>query len=68
MPMLMTGPDIPVQGQSENLVSLWSTFILMGCGLPEHPDCDGEDLLPLAGGQTTDSRNTSYACFTAAPQ
>ena len=65
MPMLMTGPDIPVQGESENLVStiaLCPTSISMA-GLPERSDCGGEDLLPLASRQTMDSRNTAHACF-----
>jgi choline-sulfatase len=65
VPMLMTGPDIPVQGESENLVStidLCPTSISMA-GLPERSDCGGEDLLPLASRQTMDSRNTAYACF-----
>ena len=65
VPMLMTVPDIPVQGESENLVStidLCPTSISMA-GLPERSDCGGEDLLPLASRQTMDSRNTAYACF-----
>ena len=66
VPMVMTGPDIPAHGESDNLVStidLCPTFIEMG-GLQERPACDGESLLPLATGQTTQSRNQAYACFT----
>ena len=66
VPMLMTGPDIPALGESENLVStidLCPTFLSMA-GLPVRPGCDGENLLPVASGQTADSRNTSFACFT----
>jgi arylsulfatase A-like enzyme len=64
--MLMTGPNIPAQGETQNLVStidLCPTFMTMA-GLHERPDLDGQDLLPLATGQTTDSRNSAYACFT----
>ncbi len=66
VPMLMTGPEIPANGENRNLVStidLCPTFIDMA-GLPQRPECDGESLLPLASGQTTRSRNTAYACFT----
>lgn len=66
VPMFMTGPGIPARGQSENLVStidLCPTFIEMA-DLEERLDCDGENLLPLATGQTTRSRNIAYACFT----
>ena len=66
VPMLMTGPDIPANGESENLVStidLCPTFIEMA-GLNERPECDGESMLPLATGQTSESRNTAYASFT----
>ena len=66
VPMLMTGPDVPAQGETENLVStidLCPTFMSMA-GLEERPNNDGESLLPLATGQTTDSRDTAYACFT----
>jgi len=66
VPMLITGPDVPAGGRSENLVStvdLCPTFLEMG-GLPERDGCDGESLLPLASGKTTEGRNTAYACFT----
>jgi arylsulfatase K len=66
VPMLMTGPNIPAQGRTENLVStvdLCPTFLEMA-GLEEQPGCDGESLLPLATGAMTDSRNSAYACFT----
>ncbi len=66
VPMIITGPDIPAGGRSENLVSLIDlcpTFLEM-LGLPERPECDGESLLPLAMQKTTDSRNWAYASFT----
>ncbi len=66
VPMCMTGPSIPAGGESENLVStidLCPTLMAMA-GLPARVDCDGENLLPLATGETTESRNSAYACFT----
>ena len=66
VPLLMTGPTIPARGECGNLVStidLCPTFITMA-GLQNRPDQDGEDLLPLATGQNTDSRSSAYACFT----
>ena len=66
VPMFMTGPGIPASGESKNVVStidLCPTFLSMA-GLQGRPDCDGEDLLPLATGRATDSRNTAFACFT----
>ena len=66
VPMLMTGPGIPAQGETRKLVStidLCPTFVSMA-GLEERPGGDGEDLLPLAGGTTAESRNSAYACFT----
>lgn len=64
VPMIMTGPDIPASGRSENLVSLIDlcpTFLEM-LDLPERT-CDGESLLSLARQETTQSRNQAYACM-----
>jgi arylsulfatase K len=66
VPMLMTGPDITPGRRVSNLVSLIDlcpTFLEMA-GLPTRDDLDGESLLPLATGRTTDSRDWAYACFT----
>ncbi len=65
VPLVMTGPDI-TPARIPNLVSLVDlcpTLIEMA-GLPLPRDLDGETLIPLACGQTADSRNTAYACFT----
>ena len=66
VPLLVTGPNVPACGVSENLVStidLCPTFMDMG-GLASRDDLDGENLLPLLSGQSTTSRNSAYACFT----
>jgi len=66
VPMLMTGPGITPGRRVSNLVSLIDlcpTFMEMA-GLSPRPDLDGESLLSLATGRTTDSRDWAYACFT----
>lgn len=66
VPMIMSGPEIPAGGATDNLVSvvdLHPTFREMGGIDVPHP-ADGESLLPLADGSTTTSRNQAYACFT----
>ena len=66
VPMVMAGPGIPGGGETANLVStidLAPTFIEMA-GLDVRREMDGESLLPLATGQTADSRDEAYACFT----
>jgi len=65
IPLVMTGPGIQPRQHLPNLVSLIDlcpTFIEMG-GLPTRNGLDGESLLPLATGHTTDSRDWAYACF-----
>ena len=65
VPLVMAGPEIR-QGQClpnlVSLVDLCPTFIEMG-KLAAQDGLDGESLLPLATGQTGDSRNWAYACF-----
>ena len=66
VPLVMTGPGISPAQRHANLVSLIDlcpTFLEMA-GLPPREGLDGESLLPLAAGRTTDSRNAAYACFT----
>ena len=66
VPMVMSGPDIPAGQRISNIVSLIDlcpTFMEM-TGWPVREGLDGESLMPLATGQTSDSRNTAYACFT----
>jgi len=66
VPLVMTGPGIQPGLRTNNLVSLIDlcpTFTEMA-GLEARSGLDGESLLPLATGQTTDSRNWAYACFT----
>ncbi len=65
VPLVMAGPDIPAGQRRTDLVSLIDlcpTFLEI-TGLPPREGLDGESLLPLATGQTADSRNTAYACF-----
>ncbi len=66
VPLVISGPGIPQGRKIDNIVSiidLYPTFLDMA-GLPPNPDLDGESLLPLAKGETQDSRNWAYACFT----
>jgi arylsulfatase K len=65
VPLLMTGPGIQPAQRLNNLVSLVDlcpTFIEMG-GLAAREGLAGESLLPLAAGQTSESRDWAYACF-----
>jgi arylsulfatase K len=65
VPLLMSGPQIKAGRRISNIVSLIDlcpTFIDMG-GLQVQRELDGESLLPLATGRTTESRNWAYACF-----
>lgn len=65
VPLVLTGPGIQ-QGQRlpnlGSLIDLCPTFMDMG-GLPPRSGLDGESLLPLATGDTTNSRDWAYACF-----
>jgi len=66
VPLLMTGPGIKANQQCRNLISvidLCPTFMAMA-GLPGRDGLDGESLLPLAAGETANSRDRAYACFT----
>ncbi len=66
VPLVMTGPGIQPDLRVANLVSLIDlcpTFMAMA-GIPARNGLDGESLLPLATGQTADSRDWAYACFT----
>ena len=69
VPMVMAGPGIQPGQRLPNLVSLIDvcpTLIEMG-GLAARgaaqEGLDGESLLPLATGQTGESRDWAYACF-----
>jgi arylsulfatase K len=65
VPLIVTGPGIERRQRVPNLVSLIDlcpTFLEMA-GLPRRGGLDGESLLPLATGGTSDSRNSAYACF-----
>jgi arylsulfatase K len=65
VPLVMAGPEIRPRQRVPNLVSLIDlcpTFIEMG-GLAAQDGLDGESLVPLATGQTKDSRDWAYACF-----
>ncbi|MFW5923801.1 MAG: sulfatase, partial [Planctomycetota bacterium] len=66
VPMVMTGPDLARGQRCENIVSLIDmcpTFMEMA-GLEERDEFDGESLMPLARGDTTESRDLAYACHT----
>jgi arylsulfatase K len=65
VPLVMAGPGIQARQRLTNLVSLIDvcpTLIEMG-GLAERERLDGESLLPLAAGQTQESRGWALACF-----
>jgi arylsulfatase K len=65
VPLVMAGPGIQPQQRLTNLVSLIDvcpTFIEMG-GLAAPEGLDGESLLPLATGQTGESRDWALASF-----
>jgi arylsulfatase K len=65
VPLVVAGPGIQSGRRVTNPVStidLCPTFIEMG-GLAGREGLDGESLLPLATGATTESRNWAYACF-----
>ena len=65
VPLVMTGPGIQQGQRLRNLVSLVDlcpTLMEMG-GCAVREGLDGESLLPLARGQTADSRDWAYACF-----
>ena len=65
VPLVIAGPGIPPGQRFPNLVSLIDicpTLIEMG-GLPAQAGLDGESLLPLAMGKTSESRDSAYACF-----
>ena len=65
VPLVIAGPEVEQGLRVPNLVSLIDlcpTFMQMA-DLPLREGLDGESLLPLAIGQTTESRNRAYACF-----
>ena len=65
VPMVLAGPDVQAGRRVTNpvsLVDLCPTLMEMA-GLPEREGLDGESLMPLAKGDTLESRNTAYACF-----
>ena len=65
VPLVMSGPGIQHGQRVSNLVSLIDlcpTLLEMG-GLAVRDGLDGESLLPLATGETGESRNWAYACF-----
>ena len=66
VPLVISGPGVERGLRLPNLVSLIDicpTFMEMA-GLPPRKNLDGESLLPLATGKTSESRNWAYACFT----
>lgn len=65
VPMVLAGPGIVPGLRCPNLVSLIDICptLLQMTGLPGPQTLDGESLLPLATGQTSDSRNRAYACY-----
>ena len=66
VPLVLTGPGVRPDRRLPNhvsLIDLCPTFMEMGA-LPARDGLDGDSLLPLAIGQTTDSRDWAYACFT----
>ncbi len=65
VPLVMAGPEIQQGQRVPNLVSLIDlcpTLLEMG-GLAAQDGLDGESLMPLATGQTRQSRDSAYACF-----
>ena len=66
VPLVVTGPGVQRGLRLSNLVSLIDicpTFLEMA-GLSPPENLDGESLLPLVTGDTTESRDSAYACFT----
>ena len=66
VPLILTGPGVERGLRLRNLVSLIDicpTFMEMA-GLPQPETLDGESLLPLVTGDSTESRDSAYACFT----
>jgi arylsulfatase K len=66
VPMVIAGPGVAEKlrvPQPVSLIDVCPTFMQMA-GLPARGGLDGESLLPLAQGETTDSRGWAYACFT----
>ena len=66
VPLVVAGPGVKPEQRLPNLVSLIDlcpTFMEMG-GLPARDGLDGESLMPLVTGQTENSRNWAYSCFT----
>lgn len=66
VPLVISGPGIKA-GQRiahpVSLIDMCPTLMEMG-GLQRRSGLDGESLLPVACGQTTDGRGWAYACFT----
>jgi len=66
VPMVIAGPGLAQGLRLPNLVSLIDicpTFMEIA-SLSPREGLDGESLLPLATGETVDSRDWAYACFT----
>ena len=65
VPMIISGPGLAKKLKLPNLVSLIDLCptLLELMDQPRRWDLDGESLLPLLQGETTESRNTAYAMF-----
>jgi len=66
VPLAMAGPGIAQGLRLPNLVSLidMCPTLMEMAGLPARSGMDGESLMPLLTGATTESRGSAYACFT----
>ena len=66
VPLVIAGPGIRQGLRVPNLVSLIDICptLMQMADLSPRESLDGESLLPLATGQTAESRNRAYACFT----
>ena len=66
VPLIITGPDIPGGRRVDNIVSLIDMFPTMAemTDLEEPDDLDGESLMPLARGETDESRDWAIATHT----
>ncbi|MBN2712902.1 MAG: sulfatase-like hydrolase/transferase [Planctomycetes bacterium] len=66
IPMSICGPGIEGGRRINNTVSLIDVTptLLEMAGVEPEAHYDGESLLPLAKGETEESRNTAYACHT----
>lgn len=66
VPLVIAGPDIPGGRSVDNIVSLIDIFPTVAemTGLKAPPGLDGESLMPLARGETEESRNWALALHT----